>query len=144
LFDNITDIYNEIFDKFESSEIGISLENNNILISIKYTVIKSNETINLILFPQKIQIENIVQSLCEKTKEIDSLKKEIDELKKENQYLKKCLEIHFGISFNFNLDELSSLLNEINKYSRIITNEKDLYLIHHQFFTKNAIIYLLL
>ena len=83
----------------------------------------------LILFPQKIQIENIVHSLCEKTKEIDSLKKEIDELRKENQYLKKCLEIHFGISFNFNLDELSSLLNEINKYSRIITNEKDLYLI---------------
>ena len=48
LFDNITDIYNEIFDKFESSEIGISLENNNILISIKYTVIKSNEAINFI------------------------------------------------------------------------------------------------
>ena len=68
LFENITDIYTEIFDKFESSEIGISLENNKILISIKYTVIKSNETINLILFPQKIQIENIVHSLCEKLK----------------------------------------------------------------------------
>ena len=129
LFDNITDIYNEIFDKFESSEIGISLENNNILISIKYTVIKSNETINLILFPQKIQIENIVQSLCEKTKEIDSLKKEIEELKKENQYLKKFLEFHFDISFDIKLDDLPPLLSEINKLSRIITNEKDLYLV---------------
>ena len=129
LFDNITDIYTEIFDKFESSEICISLENNKILISIKYKVIKSNETINIILLPQKMQIENIVHSLCEKTKEIDSLKKEIEELKKENQYFKKCLEIHFGISFNFNLDELSSLLSEINKLSKIITNEKDLYLV---------------
>ena len=83
----------------------------------------------LILFPQKIQIENIVHSLCEKTKEIDSLKKEIDELRKENQYLKKCLEFNFDISFDFNFDELPPLLNEINKVSKIITNEKDLYLV---------------
>ena len=43
--------------------------------------------------------------------------------------MKKYLEFHFDISFDIKLDELPPLLSEINKLSRIITNEKDLYLV---------------
>ena len=43
--------------------------------------------------------------------------------------MKKYLEFHFDISFDIKLDDLPPLLSEINKLSRIITNEKDLYLV---------------
>lgn len=119
-YENLKEVF-DFFGELDESDISINSENNNVIVSIKCSIMKKKDEINFVLLPQEMKIEDITKNLCEKVKEIDCLKKEVDtlyglmlgvkksEINKFYEQLKKESEIIEG------LDEFTQILNGIKR-----------------------------
>ena len=97
-FDTIDELYLDI-SKIKRTELKVEEIENNIKLILIYNIREEKKEFPFILNREKISIDNIVNNLCEKSKEIDILKYENENLKYENENLKdKIAELQFMVS----------------------------------------------
>jgi hypothetical protein len=92
-FDNIDELYLDI-SKIKRNELEVEKIENNIKLILIYTIRGEQKEFPFILKREKINIENVVTNLCEKSKEIDTLKRENEELREkiaELQFMVSCI-----------------------------------------------------
>ena len=92
-FDNIDELYLDI-SKIKRNELEVEKIENNIKLILIYTIRGEQKKFPVILKREKISIDNVVNNLCEKSKEIDTLKSENEILREkiaELQFMVSCI-----------------------------------------------------
>ena len=74
-FDTIDELYLDI-SKIKRNEIVVEKIENDIKLILIYIIRGEKKELPFILKREKISIDNVVNNLCEKSKEIDTLKRE--------------------------------------------------------------------
>ena len=131
-YKSISNIYLNYFNNINDRNIIITLSDNKIKLIFK----ENNDEICFILEPNELKIENILQRICEKIKDIDILKNEIINLKNENNNLKSennnlksennNLKNELIKQKNDNDKNILDIKNEINNIKKIVDkNEED-------------------
>lgn len=125
IYENLKEIF-EYFIEMEKSSILIYTEDDNqtLIIKIKNEICKKKiKEVIFILLPNEVKIEQIVQNLCEKIREIDELKLNIE-------ILKNIVEFHNKLLVGVNNNTFQKIYQQFKKESKIILNdENDLKLI---------------
>ena len=87
-YKSINNIYSQFFNNINKEKIGISSNDNKIIV---YFIVNDNIKVPFILESNEIKIENIIRKICDKMEDIDKLKTELDNQKMENINLKNEL-----------------------------------------------------
>lgn len=109
-FNSTKEIFEDFLLDMDETNFEIKKENDKKSLTIKFLVVKKFNEINFELSQQKIKIDDIVSSLCDKIKEIDELKNQIKEMK--NDFNEKLTEIEN--KFNRKILELESKIQKGN------------------------------
>ena len=109
-FENLNNVF-YFFAEIEEKDISLKLENKNIIINLKCKIMRKEQDIQFTLLCQEVKIEDVARNLCQKVKEIDSLKKEIDNMH----------ELFLG----FNKSEINKLYEEMKKNSDILNSKEE-------------------
>ena len=80
-FKSIERVFSRVFQKFEESKILIKKEENKINLTFIIEFMGDKDEAKIILVPEQPKTEDIVMKLCDKVKEIDTLKKEFSDYK---------------------------------------------------------------
>ncbi len=110
LYENLDDIF-KFFTEIENKDMSLKLENNNIIVNLKYKIMRTEQNIEFILLRQEVKIEDIARNLCQKVKEIDYLKKEIDNI--------------YDLFLGFKNSEINKYYEEMKKNSDILNNKEE-------------------
>lgn len=92
-FDTIDELYLDI-SKIKRNEIVVEKIENDIKLILIYIIRGEKKELPFILKREKISIDNVVNNLCEKSKEIDTLKREKERLREdiaELQFMVSCI-----------------------------------------------------
>lgn len=92
-FDTIDELYLDI-SKIKRTELSVEKIENNIKLILIYIIRGEKKEFPFILKREKINIDNVVNNLCEKSKEIDTLKRENEKLREniaELQFMVSCI-----------------------------------------------------
>ena len=92
-FDTIDELYLDI-SKIKRTELSVEKIENNIKLILIYIIREEKKEFPFILKREKINIDNVVNNLCEKSKEIDTLKRENEKLREniaELQFMVSCI-----------------------------------------------------
>jgi len=92
-FDTIDELYLDI-SKIKRTELKVEEIENNIKLILIYNIREEKKEFPFILDREKISIDNVINNLCEKSKEIDTLKRENENLKvkiAELQFMVSCI-----------------------------------------------------
>lgn len=131
----------EIFEKFipllDSKNLKIEKENETIKLLIEFlNSEKVPENINFFLNKEKIDINEVITDLCNKNKEIDSLKEKINKLEEENKNANnkilllenKIIEMNENFEKKF-LEILEKINKKEDKINSFILERRDINLI---------------
>ena len=80
IYESLNTIFLFFKNEIEEKDMFLKIDDNNIIISLKCKIMKTEQNIVFTLIRQEVKIEDISRNLCQKVKEIDALRKEIDNL----------------------------------------------------------------
>ena len=131
-FDSINNLFLNFFNNINDRNIIITISDNKIKLIFK----ENNDEIYFMLEPNELKIENMLQRICDKIKDIDILKNDIINLKNENNNLKNennnlknennNLKNELIKQKNDNDKNILEIKNEISNIKKIVEkNEED-------------------
>ena len=109
-YENLNDVF-YFFTEIVEKDISLKLENKNIIINLKCKIMRKEQDIQFTLLCQEVKIEDVARNLCQKVKEIDSLKKEIDNI--------------YELFLGFKKSEINKLYEEMKKNSDILNSKEE-------------------
>ena len=111
IYESLNTIFLFFKNEIEEKDMFLKIDDNNIIISLKYKIMKTEQNIVFTLIRQEVKIEDISRNLCQKVKEIDALRKEIDNL---------C-ELFLG----FNKEDINKYYEIMKKNSDILDSKEE-------------------
>lgn len=145
-FKSIERVFTRFFQKLDESKIVIKKEDNQIHLTFIIEFMGDKDEAKIILIPEQGDINDIVMKLCDKVKEIDSLKKEFNDyktyaekkfneleslIKKDSETIKNNIEFYNGKYME--IDEYNKLKEKCSKFKETIDTKimryDELYLI---------------